>query len=111
MNNNFLLEKTIILEPKGNFTKVNTSKLQEELTNIFKNHEYSIILLDLTQVNFIDSGGLSILINAFRQAKMMNKNLNLCSLSSAVKMTFELTQLNNIFPIFPDRQVFESRLK
>ena len=111
MTNKFLLERMTTVKPTGNLSAANTKELQEQLTKSLKNPKYSIILVDLSLVNFIDSGGLMVLVKAFRQAQSMNKRFSLCSIAPSVGIIFELTQLNNVFEIFENRQIFDLTLK
>ena len=104
---NSLLARIATLEPKGHLSAANVKQLEEQLTNAVNNQTCSIILVDMSKVDFIDSAGLTVLVNAFRQAQSLNKRFSLCSVAPSVSIIFELTQLNSIFEIFENRQVFE----
>ncbi|WP_035241026.1 STAS domain-containing protein [Desulfobacter vibrioformis] len=57
------------------------------------------IILDLANVEFIDSSGLSALIASF---KAMDKGgrLVICNIHNTTRSIFDLTKMNRIFPFF-----------
>ncbi|MDJ0727234.1 MAG: STAS domain-containing protein [Prochloraceae cyanobacterium] len=110
MANRLLLARIATVKPKGHLSAANTKALEEQLIKAIKSPENSIILVDMSQVNFIDSAALMVLVKVFRQAQSMNKRFSLCSVAPSVSIIFELCQLNNVFEIFETFQVFESTL-
>lgn len=56
------------------------------------------VILDLTQVNFVDSSGLGAIVAAMKQLGAESK-LELASLSPTVQKVFRLTRMDSIFPI------------
>ena len=75
-----------------------------ELKSIVKEHlnEGKVnILLNLAQVDFIDSSGLGTLISTLKEVRRANGKIALCNLSPYVQEIFEITQLTHIFDIFP----------
>ena len=70
----------------------------------------SILLIDMKQVEFLDSAGLMVLISAYRLAIELDRRLSFCSVTPSVRMIFELTQLDKKFEIFENRQAFDLTL-
>ena len=60
----------------------------------------------MENVDFIDSAGLMVLIDAFRFAKNLDCHLSICSVAAPVKIVFELTQLDNVFTIFDNQDSY-----
>jgi len=60
------------------------------------------IALDLTEVEFIDSNGLSALVSALRQLQS-DGDLVLIGPRATVLSMFKLTRLDRVFRIFPDQ--------
>lgn len=58
------------------------------------------LALDLSDVEFIDSSGLSALVTALRQLRD-GDDLVLCGARSTVLSMFKLTRLDQVFRIFP----------
>jgi anti-anti-sigma factor len=58
------------------------------------------LVIDLTDVSYIDSAGLSALLLARRQQTSHEGDVRLVGVSEDVRSLLELTQLNRVFPIF-----------
>lgn len=59
------------------------------------------IVLDLAQVDFLDSSGLGALVAAMKQAGQ-ERRLELAGLSPMVEKVFRLTRMDTVFTIHPD---------
>lgn len=99
--------KFLTVEPSGSVNAANACELQQELTNAVKSEECSALLVDMRQVEFLDSAGLMAIVSAFRLAQSLNRRFSVCSLLPSVRMIFELTQLDRVFEIFNNRTEFE----
>jgi len=60
------------------------------------------ILLDLSQVSYIDSSGLAVFIEAFQQVIAYGGSLRLFGLQESVRSIFSIARLDQVFEIFPD---------
>lgn len=58
------------------------------------------VILDLVQVEFIDSSGLGAIVASMKQ--MGSRKLELAGLSPTVEKVFRLTRMDTIFPIHSD---------
>ncbi|MCJ7701853.1 MAG: STAS domain-containing protein [Anaerolineales bacterium] len=58
------------------------------------------LVVNMEEVSFIDSTGLSSLIHGMKRAREMNGDLRLCGLRQSVRMILELTRLDKVFEIF-----------
>ena len=65
--------------------------------------EGSALLLDLSEVEFIDSTGLGVLLNAQRRARRRGQGMALVCFNPTVLRLFEVTRLDDTFDIFPTR--------
>lgn len=57
------------------------------------------ILLDLHDLNYIDSSGISVLLYAFTQSRKRQLGLCFMNVRGSVKRVIELTSLSGFFPI------------
>jgi anti-sigma B factor antagonist len=73
-------------------------RFKEDLIG-FVNRGYPLIVLDLSQVEFIDSSGLGALI-ATRKALRQDGELALCGANDNVATMFRLTRMNKIFRMY-----------
>lgn len=102
--------RVAVLEPMGYITAANVDDFQEKLTTFVSNHPNRDYLVDMHQVEFIDSAGLMAIVSAFRLAQRLNKKLSVCCLSPSVRIIFELTQLDRALEIYESRQAYETSL-
>jgi anti-sigma B factor antagonist len=66
----------------------------------FIREENPAILLDLSEVNFLDSSGLAALISCLK-AKNGTGHLALCGARASVASLFRLTRMDRVFRFFP----------
>lgn len=59
------------------------------------------VALSLTQVSFIDSTGLSALVQGMKRCRERQGDLRLYGLQAPVRIIFELTRLDKAFEIYP----------
>jgi len=57
-------------------------------------------VIDLSEVEFMDSTGLGSMLSCLRTIKAKGGTLRLCSLSSEVKQLFEMVMMDRVFEIF-----------
>ena len=102
--------KIATFEPQGYVNAANAGEFLDKLTTIVQSEEIAILLVDLKEVEFIDSAGLMALVNGFHLAQSFGRRLSLCSVAPSVRMIFELTQLDKVFEIFENRDSFHMQL-
>lgn len=69
----------------------------------------SRVVLDLSNVTFLDSSGLGAVVAAMKQAGSDCK-LELAGLTPTVEKVFHLTRMDTVFAIHPDVSVVTTRL-
>jgi len=84
-----------------NVEKFDVSNMQEVKREVFAEIEAkaSDIILDFSNVDFVDSSGLSIVISVFKELKSLNFELTLCGLKEQPMELLEITQLYKVFKI------------
>lgn len=78
-------------------------KLKETLIPIVEMPNASVII-DLTNVNYIDSTGVGIFIGALKAADKSNSRLKLTGANARVKRLFEITGLDEVIDIASDQR-------
>lgn len=58
------------------------------------------IVLDMSNVTYIDSAGLGILVTAFVSAKTQGASIRLCALGHKFREVLQITRLLTIFEVF-----------
>jgi anti-anti-sigma factor len=111
MNNTLIFSNITTVEPQGYISAANAPEFLDQLTtavNSQEHHKHHILLVDMKQVEFIDSAGLMVLVKAFRRTQNLGHRLIICSLAPSVRMVFELTQLDKVFEIVENRNDFQA---
>lgn len=83
----------------GRLTLIEVAEAREKLKSIAKDGTGKLVI-DLSETTFMDSGGLSVLISAFKAVQARNGRLVLAAPSPSIQSLIELTRLQHIFEIF-----------
>lgn len=79
----------------------NVGEFRNEMACTLK--EVKDAVLDLENLQFIDSSGLGAILSFLRQLNASEGDLKLCGLSRPVRAVFELVRMHRIFEIYSDR--------
>jgi len=89
----------IIIQPQNWLNSQTSSILRQQLAEIAPNR-HKLWVIDMTDVDFIDSSGLCTLVGGLNIARHQGCRLVICNLSAKVRLIFEITQLDQLFEIF-----------
>ena len=96
------VDGVIILDPNGRITLGEGSvQLRDAIRGLISKGQKNI-LLNLAEVNYIDSSGLGELVSAFTTAKNQQAEVKLLKLSKKVHDLLQLTKLYTVFDIKDD---------
>ncbi|ELS02043.1 anti-anti-sigma factor [Xenococcus sp. PCC 7305] len=98
-----------IIEPKGILDGTKAGDFRDNIDRSIKNG-VQIILVDFTNVTFMDSSGLGTLVLSLKTVRNAGIKMFLCSINEQIKMLFELTSMDRVFEIFDNREEFEKIL-
>ena len=99
-----------IIEPEGILDGTKTADFQQQIDQSIVNG-VDTILVDFSNVTFMDSSGLGALVKAFKTLQAADVRLFLCSINEQIEMLFELTSMDDYFTIFSDRQEFNQQIQ
>ncbi|MGB3692385.1 MAG: STAS domain-containing protein [Spirulinaceae cyanobacterium] len=89
----------IVLAPSGRLDITTAWQFRlklQECINKFSPH----VVVNLSQVNFIDSSGLTSLVAGMRDADRVKGSFRICSVHPEAKLVFEVTMMDSVFDIF-----------
>ncbi len=89
--------------PVGDIDMHESPKLRASLMSSMGGKPASIVV-DLSQVGFIDSSGVATLVEGLKSSKSAGIEFVLCGMSSKVLDVFELSRLDKVFKIVPSSQ-------
>ena len=81
----------------------NSGELKTQMLKLFEDGKSNLVV-DLSDVRFVDSSGLGALVSGFKNASSRNGSLKLSGLQMQVKSMFELTRLHRVFEIYNDAE-------
>ena len=89
----------VILTPTGRLD-ITTAwqfrlKLQECISGVSPH-----VVVNLSQVNFIDSSGLTSLVAGMRDADKVKGSFRICNVHPEAKLVFEVTMMDSVFEIY-----------
>lgn len=108
-----LMEQKIVSTPDGNSIVVFNPTGRLDITTAWQfrtklqdciakqsNH----VVVNLSQVNFIDSSGLTSLVAGMRDADKARGSFRLCNVHPEAKLVFEVTMMDSVFEIFESEE-------
>lgn len=94
-----------IIQPSGHINASNAVDFQRQLTTAVASQQHAV-LVEMNQVESLDSAGLMALVSALSLAQNLKRRLTLCSVAPSIRIIFELTQLDGAFEIFENRDAY-----
>lgn len=89
----------VVVELQGSFDMSCSKDLRQQMMDILVEPPKTIII-DLAEVECMDSSGLAILIEALKMSKRKMASLRLAGMNKRVKGVFEIARLENLFDIY-----------
>jgi anti-sigma B factor antagonist len=103
-------ERTHLIAVRGEVHVSTAPEFSERLNEAIAGGKTGVVI-DMTDVDFIDSTGLSVLLNALRRVTRQHGTLALAVNNPTVLRLFEITRLDSTFDILPDRQAAIDRVR
>jgi len=78
----------------------NSAELKDRILRALEDDGQALVI-DLSQVQFIDSSGLGALLSGYKNANLRASSFALAGVQPGVKSMFDLTRLHRVFEIYP----------
>ncbi len=98
-----------VLQPCQTLNAETVVDFQASLVDVIASDEYSLILIDMSQIDVLDRNALMALVSAQTLARNHQQTLGLCCLSPAARIVLEVTQLDQVFEIFAEHPTLVSQ--
>lgn len=89
-----------VLAPRGDIDMGRAPAFREHVKRALQSGTPRVVI-DLSEVEYMDSSGLATLVEAMRNAKQASVVLLLCGLHQKVLAIFEIARLHQFFKIVP----------
>jgi len=91
--------KTVFTVKEERVDAHNAAELKDRILKALEQGSHALVI-DLRQVQFMDSSGLGALLSGFKNANLRASSFALAGLQPRVKSMFELTRLHRVFEIY-----------
>jgi anti-sigma B factor antagonist len=88
--------QTVVVD--GEIDRDTVSEFREKLEEVLKNLNQPYLMLDFTNLEFINSEGIGFLTDLFNRLEMQNKKIMILNASARIMDIFQLVGLNQIIP-------------
>lgn len=99
LNSNTVAQGVVVIDcPIENLDASNVKTFRESIKPLISGQ--SRVVLNMSQMKFVDSSGLGALISCLREVNEQKGQLKLCAMTRSVRALFELMRMNRVFDIF-----------
>jgi len=92
-----------ILKLKGRLDAASAKDVKDKVASFACEKKVNLVI-DMGEIDFIDSSGLGVLVASLRSANKAGGDIKISSLQDQVRTIFELTRLHRLFEIFDDSE-------
>ncbi|WP_203135754.1 STAS domain-containing protein [Microbacterium sp. JZ31] len=85
-----------IVVPRGRLSMVSARPFREQVAETIAAADGALIVLDLSQTDFVDSSGLGAIVACLKTARQAGGDLRLAAPSEQVTMVLRLTNLDRV---------------
>ncbi len=100
-----------VIVPEGELDVTNSAQFRDRVLEEFVSAGKTKIVLDMSNVGYMDSSALGTIISLFKNCKMNGGSLALASLVDSVRRLFTITALDKVVPIYDTVDQAVSKLK
>lgn len=97
------IDDILVLKPTGRLDSANSPEFERVLVDILDAGQNKLIF-DLTDLDYISSAGLRVILLAGKKIRTMQGYLALAGLRLNVSEVFQMSGFHHIFNIYPDMQ-------
>ena len=72
--------------------------IRESMDNAFENNKFEAVVFELTNLDFMDSTGVGVLIGRYKKLKKRNKSMYISNPTMAVEKIFNMSGIYDIMP-------------
>lgn len=95
---NRVYNNTLYILLSGELDEHSATHTRVKLDEIFRSKGFNQIIIDLSELDFMDSTGIGVLIGRYKKMKDKNIPIYICNPSSHAEKIFKMTGLYEIMP-------------
>lgn len=94
--------RAVVLVLGGEIDMKCSAKVKDKFQEIYRDKPPALVV-DMTEVEFMDSSGLAVLVGVLKWCRLNGSELRLAGLSKGVRNIFDICRLESIFQIYDSR--------
>ena len=95
-------DKQLTLKIAEEIDENSTDKLRRKIDNEITRFLPRKVIFDFSNVSFMDSAGIGMLLGRYKVIRMLGGNLAICHVNNQIKKVFEISGILKIIPIIND---------
>ena len=102
-------DKQLTLKIAEEIDENSTDKLRRKIDNEITRFLPRKVIFDFSNVSFMDSAGIGMLLGRYKVIRMLGGNLAICNVNNQIKKVFEISGILKIIPIINDDDLSEQQ--
>lgn len=94
----FIDNDTLHIMLNGELDEYTSTYIREVLDNELESREYNDVIFDLSNLEFMDSTGIGVLIGRYKKLKNSNKKVYISNPSASIEKIFNMSGIYEIMP-------------
>lgn len=90
---------TVVVSPAGDVDMARSPELRNAIQGVIQQHRPTRLVVNLSDVSYMDSSGLATLVEAMRTTRAADAQMILCGMNDKVRAIFEIARLHQFFTI------------
>lgn len=95
---NRIYNNTLYVVLSGELDEFSAQSVRANLDEMFDQEGFNQVIIDLSELEFMDSTGIGVLLGRYKKLKSKNKPIFICNPSSHAEKIFKMTGLYEIMP-------------
>jgi anti-sigma B factor antagonist len=97
-------DETAIFDVSGDIDFANSPEMRQSLLREIRENHTSRVVVNLSQVRYIDSSGVASLVEGLRAARDLGSRFILVGLSTSAREVLQLSRLLKVFEVYENEQ-------
>ena len=95
---NRIYNNTLYVILSGELDEHSAQSVRLSLDEMFEGEGFNQVIIDLSELDFMDSTGIGVMLGRYKKLKSKNKPIFICNPSSHAEKIFKMTGLYEIMP-------------
>lgn len=90
--------KTMYVMLSGELDEYSAQFAKNRLDNLFSKENFKQVIIDLSELNFMDSTGIGVFIGRYKKMKIKGISIFICNPSTHIEKIFKMSGLYDLMP-------------